>query len=144
MTVNVRRWILWALAVVALGVGVWAGFLPQLWYDRFPGFGMTWLPPLGPYNEHLSRDVGSMYLAGAALSAIAALRPRNNDLVQATGVFWFVFGLPHFVFHVLHLSIYPVLDQVLNVVLLGAYLVVSPLLLLPLRERDRRDPRVRA
>lgn len=81
-----------------------------------------------------------MYLAGGALSVLAALQPRNDGLVRATGVFWFVFGLPHFIFHMIHLAMYPVFDQVLNVVALGAYLVVSPLLLLRLREQERHEP----
>ena len=41
----------------ALVVGVWALVLPRSFYDDFPAAGRHWVSALGPYNEHLVRDV---------------------------------------------------------------------------------------
>jgi len=59
-------------------VGAWALFAPVSWYDSFPGLGLRWLPVLGPYNEHLARDVGAFFLALTALSVGTALRPPTS------------------------------------------------------------------
>jgi hypothetical protein len=132
-----RRWLLWILALLGAFVGIWACFAPLSWYDSFPGLGFRWLPPLGPYNEHLSRDVGALYLALTALSAGAALRPANDYLVRLTGVVWLVFSVPHLIFHLLHLDMYGPLDQVLNVLSLGLFVVLGAALVLPVRAARR-------
>jgi hypothetical protein len=131
MTIELRRWVLWTTAGIAAYVGLWALAGPQSWYDDFPGFGFRWLPPLGAYNEHLARDVGSLYCALTALSVGAALRPADRYLVRLTGVVWLVFSVPHLVFHLLHLDMYGRLDQVLNVVTLGYFVVVGAALVVP-------------
>ncbi|HEX4249945.1 MAG TPA: hypothetical protein VH008_18915 [Pseudonocardia sp.] len=137
-----RRWLLRVLALLGAFVGVWACFAPLSWYDSFPGLGFRWLPPLGPYNEHLARDVGALYLALTALSAGAALRPADDYLVRLTGVVWLVFSVPHFVFHLLHLDMYGTLDQMLNVLTLGLFIVVGAVLVLPVRAGRQSADRV--
>jgi len=129
--ISLRRVILVLTALVAGYVGGWAGFAPTAWYRSFPGLGLRWLPVLGPYNEHLARDVGFLYLAIAAVALGAALRPANEELVRTSGVAVLVFSVPHLVFHVLHLAMYGPLDRVLNVVTLGAFVLVGIVLLLP-------------
>jgi hypothetical protein len=136
MTIGFRRWVLWITAGIAAYVGLWALSGPQSWYDNFPGFGFNWLPPLGTYNEHLARDVGSLYCALTALTVGAALRPADRYLVRLTGVVWLVFSVPHFVFHLLHLDMYDRIDQVLNVVSLGYFVVVGAALAAPWRARQ--------
>ena len=133
MNTAARRVVLLVLAVVAAWVGGWAHFTPQGWYAAFPGFGMSWLPRLGPFNEHLVKDVGAFYLAFAALSLAAAWRPRETGLVAATGAAWVVFSVPHLVYHLQHLDMYDGVDRVLNVVSLSAFVVAGALLLLPPR-----------
>ena len=60
---TIRRVILWVTAALGLYVGAWAAGIPQSFYDSFPGLGFIWISVDGPYNEHLIRDVGSLYLA---------------------------------------------------------------------------------
>jgi hypothetical protein len=144
MNTITRQWLLWIIAVSGAFVGVWALFAPVSWYDSFPGLGLRWLPPLGPYNEHLARDVGAFFLALTALSVGTALRPANEYLVRLTGVVWLVFSVPHLLFHLLHLSMYGPLDQVLNVLSLGLFVVIGAALLLPVRAGRRPEPLSRA
>ena len=61
-----RGWLrggLLVLAVSALTVGLWALLVPRSFYDDFPLPGRAWVSTLGPYNEHLVRDVGALNLA---------------------------------------------------------------------------------
>ncbi|MGW0826673.1 hypothetical protein [Streptomyces sp. NPDC002845] len=126
-----RHTMLVALLVTGLYVGVWAYFFPRGWYDGFPGFGRTWLPPLGPYNEHLATDTGAMYLALALLTAVALRKPYSDRLVQATGAAWLVFNVLHLAYHVRHLHVYGTTDKTLNVAGLGALVLISAALSIP-------------
>src|SRR3712207_2072212 len=47
------------LASAPLVVGMWALLVPHSFYDDFPLPGRNWVSTLGPYNEHLVRDVGA-------------------------------------------------------------------------------------
>jgi len=129
MSVTVRRAILLVLTALALYVGVWAYFATGSWYRSFPGFGLDWLPVLGPSNEHLAKDVGALYLALAVLSASAARWADDARLVRVTGLTWLVFSVPHLAFHVRHLDMYGTRDQVLNVVTLGLFVVAGAALM---------------
>lgn len=133
MSIVLRRVLLVITALTAVYVGAWALFAPLSWFDAFPGLGLRWLPPLGPYNEHLARDVGGLYLAMAALSVAAAMRPAEDFLVRAVAIGWLVFSVPHLIFHVVHLSMYGPLDQVLNVIALAYFVLMGAALLLPTR-----------
>jgi hypothetical protein len=131
MNTSARRCLLLILAAVGAYVGFWAYFATGSWYTDFPGFGLHWLPVLGPYNEHLAKDVGALYLGLAVLSLSAARRPGNGPLVQSAGLTWFVFSVPHLVYHLQHLGRYGTRDQILNVVTLGLSVVAGAALLLP-------------
>ena len=111
-------------------VGAWAAGIPQSFYDSFPGLGLIWISVDGPYNEHLIRDVGSLYLALSAAS-IAATFSRTADAGRVVGVAWAVFGIPHFVYHAAHFAHMPPIDVVGNIVSLGASLVLGVVLMLP-------------
>lgn len=128
-----QRILLFFLSVVGLSTGVWAYFFPRHWYDAFPGMGLTWLPQLGPFNEHFATDTGAMFLGLATLSIAAFIRCTNTTLVRITGAAWTVFNLLHWVFHMRMLHMYEPRDQILNVIALSALLVGSGLLLLPAR-----------
>jgi hypothetical protein len=71
------------LAVSPLGVGVWALFAPRSFFQDFPAAGRHWVSALGPYNEHLMRDVGALNLALLVLLPLALLafswRPGDAD-----------------------------------------------------------------
>ena len=96
-----RTWLriaLGYLGVVAFQIGVWAQFAPRSFYDDFPGLGRAWVRVDGPYNEHLVRDVGGLYLALAVLIG-AAIVTLARSLVLATCLAVLVSGLPHLVYH---------------------------------------------
>jgi hypothetical protein len=107
------------LALSFLLIGIWAQFFPQSFYNDFPGLGRAWVRIDGPFNEHLIRDVGGLNL-GLGLAAIFALRFPQARVLQAVCLVIFVYSLPHYVYHLTHLSVLPsALDQVANIVLLG-------------------------
>jgi hypothetical protein len=127
-----------ALALSAAVVGVWASFFPRSFFRSFPLPGHHWVAPLGPYNEHLTRDVGGLYLALLVVSLWAVARPRPEQL-RMTGAAWLVFSLPHLVFHLGHLDMFGIADQVGNVVSLGGTAVLASVLLLPTTETSETD-----
>lgn len=99
MSRPVRRGLLIALSLSALSPGLWALLAPRLFHDSFPGLGLRWVGSLGPYDEHLVRDVGAFYLALAVLTVCAA-RSLEHELVRTTALVWLVFQLPHLAAHV--------------------------------------------
>ncbi|MDN4596840.1 hypothetical protein [Leifsonia virtsii] len=117
-------------AVLALFVGVWAYVLPQSFYDLFPGIPGPWVSVDGPFNEHLVRDVGGMYLALAAAS-VAGLIWRSPVAYRLLGIAWTVFGALHFVYHVLHLDHMTPVDAVGEAISLLVSLLLGVILLLP-------------
>ena len=118
------------LAIAAVDVGFWAQFAPSSFYREFPGLGMHWLPVLGPYNEHLTRDVGGLYLALLVITVGALIRATDAYVVRVCAGAWAVFNLGHLGFHIAHLSMYGTRDQILNVVSLAGMLLIAIVLLL--------------
>ena len=136
MPARVVRAALAALLVVALPVGVWATVSPRSFFDEFPGLGRTWVAADGPYNEHLVRDFGSLNLALAAVTVVA-LVTLARPAVLAAAAAWILYSLPHLVYHVRHRDVYDTTDQVLNIVALGAALMLPVVVLVAeLRRRD--------
>ena len=133
MKPSAQRILLVVLSFFGLVTGVWAYFFPRHWYDTFPGMGLSWLPQLGPFNEHFATDTGAMFLGLATLSIAAFIWSTNTTLVRVTGAAWTVFNLLHWIFHMRMLHMYEPRDQVLNAITLTAILIVSALLLLPTR-----------
>lgn len=130
MSMNLRRIILAVTAAIGIFVGAWAAFWPTAFYDAFPGFGRIWIAIDGPFNEHLTRDVGALYLALAAAS-IAAIFSRSSDAGRVVGVAWTVFGIPHLAYHLAHLESLAPLDVLGNIVSLGGSLALGVVLMLP-------------
>jgi hypothetical protein len=139
MTLTLRRILLAATAAIGLYVGLWAAAWPESFYETFPGLGRVWIAIDGPFNEHLIRDVGSLYLALAAASVAAAFF-RRSDAARVVGVAWAVFGLPHLLYHATMFGGMPVIDVVGNLVSLGGSLLLGIALMLP----DRRGRAVPA
>ncbi len=130
MSVRGQRIALGVLLLVALVTGLWALLAPRSFYDSFPGgSGMHWISADGPYNRHLISDVGSMYLALAALTAAALARSAPARLA---GVVWLVFSVPHWIYHSAHLGLYGTRDQILNQVGLIVVVLLAALLCVPL------------
>lgn len=94
------RWALGLLAFSAATVGILALLAPRSFYDDFP-LGGGWVRALPPYNEHLTRDVGGLYLGFAVLFVWAAVTLRRT-LVVPVCVAWSVFSAAHLAFHAAH------------------------------------------
>jgi hypothetical protein len=138
MSTQLRRILLVVLALSAADVGIWAQFAPASFYREFPGPGMHWLTVLGPYNEHLIRDVGGLYLALLVMTTGALVRATDAYLVRVCAGAWAVFSVGHLAFHLAHLGMYGTRDQLLNVVALGGTLLIAIALLLSPAEARRR------
>ncbi len=141
MSGGLRRALLASTALVGLYVGGWAAFAPQGFYDLFPGLGLIWVAVDGPFNEHLVRDVGALYLGLAAATVLAALQREVTAAVAASrtvGVAWVVFSVPHLGYHLLRLDGLGALDAVAQVLALSSTVVLGGLLMLgPLPARGR-------
>jgi len=109
--------------------GIWALFFPHDFYSSFPGFGHQWVSIDGPYNEHLIRDVGAFFLAMATLISLTLTAPRLVT-VRATATCLLVFNLPHWLYHLVHLHMLPLMDQIGNVVTLSLAVLIPILVLL--------------
>jgi len=85
--VSVRglRVVLFVLAVPAAYVGGWALLAPRSFFTSFPGLGYHWLVVDGPFNAHLVRDVGALYLALLVL-IVGAFRHPDRALVLPPGI----------------------------------------------------------
>jgi len=127
---TVRRILLVVTAAIGVFVGAWAALAPQSFYDAFPGLGRIWIAIDGPFNGHLIRDVGALYL-GLAAGSIAAAFSRTADAGRAIGLAWAVFGLPHLIYHVTEFGGMHPVDVVGNVIALGGSLALGILLMLP-------------
>ncbi|TYB62370.1 hypothetical protein FXF51_27015 [Nonomuraea sp. PA05] len=133
MSVTAKRWMAAVLAVAAAYQGVWAAAFPRSFYDDFPAPGLHWVAALGPYNEHLAVDVGALNLGLLALSGWTLRRPGRESLA-VTGAVWSVYNAIHFVWHMLHLHVFPMFDKIGVAVILGGLLTLSILMVLPVRE----------
>lgn len=128
-----------SLGVSGVFIGVWALLFPRAFYDSFPGFGHHWVDTLGPYNEHLARDVGAMYCAMAVMSLWTTFKP-SREKFTLVGMGWLTFNTAHLLFHLGHLDVYGTADQIGNAVLLIAVTILACLMLVPdgpIRRSDR-------
>ncbi|MFI9471915.1 hypothetical protein ACIHBQ_31180 [Streptomyces sp. NPDC052492] len=139
MSITSRRALLSLLALAGLYTGGWAYAAPKNWHANFPGFGFSWLPQLGPYNMHLAKDTGAMFLALAVLALITIRYARTTRVVQITASTWLVFNVLHCIFHMQHLHVYGTTDKVLNVVSLTLLVLVSAALFVPERRPGTRS-----
>jgi hypothetical protein len=89
------------LAVQGLLMGLWATIDPRSFYDDFPGLGMSWVAPDGPYNEHLMRDFGALNLALGVLAVCAAIW-LTRALATGAAIAWIVYSIPHLAYHALN------------------------------------------
>lgn len=110
------------IALLALGlpqfaIGVWALASPKGWHESFPGFGRQWLGNFGPYNQHLSTDVGATFAAIGVLMLIAAWLLDHRTVVIAL-VVYLVYAIPHTVFHLIHDDVLSTGDRVFEGIVL--------------------------
>lgn len=108
--------------------GAWAIAAPANWHESFPGGGREWVTPLGTFNEHLVIDAGGGLFATAVMLILAAIWLERR-LVQAALIAWLCLAVPHTIWHAANLGPYQTSDAVLNMLSLGATVVI-PLALL--------------
>lgn len=123
------------LAVATAPIAIWATIAPHSFYDSFPGAGRSWVAPLGPYDEHLVRDVGAFEL-GLLVLAVFAVVVAERRVMQAALLAFAVAGLPHLLFHLFNTEPLSTGDNAASLAGL-ALLVIVPLALLPLTRARR-------
>lgn len=130
VTDRLQRVLLIVLALIAAPIGGWAYLAPHSWYENFPGLGMRWLPPLGPYNEHFCSDVGSTYLGLMVLALVAAVHVTSTGAVRVAAATWLTFSIFHLIYHLRMLHVYNARDAALNMVALTLPALISVVLLI--------------
>lgn len=133
MSLSIKRVVAAVLGLSAAFVGAWAAVAPDSFFRSFPLPGRDWVAVLPPYNEHLVRDVGGLYLALFVVSAWTVVRPRHETFAMA-GLAWEVFSIPHLVFHARHLGTFSTADAVGNMIALGGTVLLAAVLLVPDRQ----------
>jgi hypothetical protein len=98
---------------------------------------LSWLPQLGPYNEHSCKDTGAMFLALLVLSVAAVVYVNDRTVVKIAAGAWLTFNVLHFAYHMTMLQMYDTRDAVLNVILLSVLVLISAALLIPDRAKKR-------
>jgi hypothetical protein len=119
-----------ALGLPLVGIGAWALLAPHSFYDNFPVGDRHWVSGLGPYDEHLVRDFGSLLLALGLLQAWAAAQ-LSRTLVRVALVLGLVYAVPHLIFHASNTEPFSTGDNIINIGVL-ALAVVVPIVLLAL------------
>ena len=124
---EIRAGLIGLAAPVAI-IGLWALVAPHDWYREFPAGTGHWISSLGPYDEHLVRDFGSLYLALGALLVFAAV---VLDRVLVLGVLWasLVFQVPHLAFHAANTEPFSTVNNIVNLALLVGGLALTLFLL---------------
>ena len=116
------------LAVVQGPIGLWALVAPHSFYEDFPLGRGGWVSELGPYNEHLTVDYGSLTLALVSVLVVAAITLERTLVLAAVGAY-LIWSVPHFVYHMITLGEYGTGDAIGNVITL-AFTVALPLAIL--------------
>lgn len=94
------NWPLMLIALFMMAVGVQAALLPRSFFEDFP-LGRGWVATTGgPYNEHLVRDVGVLFVALIVATVWTAWTRAGDRAVAAA---WIVQGVGHLGFHAAHL-----------------------------------------
>lgn len=134
---HLARGVLAVLGLTALVVGGWALLAPRSFYDDFPGGGAHWIVVDGPFNEHLVRDVGGLYLALLAVTVSALLRTSTWNCRVAAAA-WLTFGVPHLWYHAQHTDLLDGASAVANIVVLALGLALPASLLFAVGPEPRR------
>lgn len=138
---RVAKVALWLLFVAALTTGLPAAFTPHAFYSDFP-FETHWVEMLPPYNEHLTTDVGGLYLGFAVVFAWAA-RTLQPTLVRAVCCGWLLMATLHFAFHAFHLENFGTADAIAELVSLGLLLPPAIVAIWAVAETEHQPVTVR-
>src|ERR1044072_6066048 len=106
---TITRVLLVIFGLVEAMIGIWSLVSPTGFYQDFPGFRTGWVAMDGPFNEHLLRDFGGLHPALAApLIGPAVIAPPAGARLAAVAAL--LFGLPHFLYHLGHVSHFEQID----------------------------------
>lgn len=130
------RFGLGSLGGVQALLGLYALICPTSFYEDFP-FGRGWVEALPAYNEHLTRDLGGLFL-GIGLLLLAAAWWLDRRVALIALVSYLAYSIPHAIFHFFNLEPYETADAIANVITLAATVVV-PVALLGLLIRKERQ-----
>ena len=83
----------------------------------------------GPYNQHLVRDVGSLNLALVVL-VFAALVVGTRTMARTAMIVWLVNAVPHFLYHLRHLTMNMAGADKFGIVATLGFAVVAPVVVL--------------
>ncbi len=128
------------LGILALLTGVtgcWALLAPVSFFTMFPLPNHPWVALLPPYNEHLTRDVGEFNLSFAFLF-IWSIILCERRLIQVVLVAWLVYAVPHFIYHLSHLSQFTIVDKVAQIGSLAIVILLPIVLLITLSNSHKR------
>lgn len=127
-------------------IGFWALLGSRSFFAEFPGLGRRWVAVLGPFNEHLTTDVGGLYL-GLAIVLVGAAISLERTFVLVVLLAILVQATAHLAWHLGNLEPYGAGDRVGNTIGLGLPVVLSAALLMLAVRRPRvaraDDPRGR-
>jgi hypothetical protein len=113
-------WLRWVLLVPVAVTGLWALLAPASFVAGFPGFGLHWVAGDGPFNEHMTLDVGALSLALVGVTVAAGPRWTLGVVIG-----WELYALPHLTYHVFHLdTLVGMLDRVTSI---SALIVIAVL-----------------
>jgi hypothetical protein len=124
-----------SLGLPLIAIGAWALLAPHSFYDNFPISDRHWVSGLGPYDEHLVRDFGSLLLALGLLQAWAAVQ-LSRTLVRVALVLGLVYAVPHLIFHASNTEPFSTGDNVVNIGVLALAVIVPVALLALTRPTD--------
>jgi hypothetical protein len=123
------------LAVVQVPIGLWALFAPHSFYEDFPLGRGGWVSALGPYNEHMTVDYGSLTLALCSVLIVAAIVMQRYLVLAAAGAY-LIWSVPHFVYHLANLGPYGTGDAIGNAVTLAFTVALPAAILWKARTED--------
>lgn len=116
------NWPLLLIAGFMAPVGAQAALFPRSFHDDFP-VGRGWIAATGgAYNEHLTRDVGVLFVA-IVLATVWTGKTRAGDRAVATA--WIVQSVAHILFHAAHLHELAGADRVALLASLAAVPVLA-------------------
>lgn len=139
---NQRRWLrggLLVLAVTPAWIGVWGLVAPHSLYTSFPGAGRHWISALGPYDQHLVRDVAALEL-GMLVLLVAAAVVLEPTVVRVALLAYAAASLPHLVYHLTTIGDYSVGDNAASIFGLALQVALPVALLVATRRGTARVP----
>lgn len=123
------------MALQAAVIAAWALVSPRSFYRDFPAIGGSWVNASPPFNEHLIRDVGGLYL-GFAILFFWAGSNMDPAVVRPVLIAWLPFAVLHLWFHVTHMGGLGGGERFLQTVALAAVTLI-PVLILAAQRRSR-------